>query len=84
MCGKKLKEITPHLNLLTKNISKVHLDSSVRPAAKVCEYLIKAYYSKQDLPIKAHFTESHKEKIIEACFNLMLNDENITKGLCHE
>ena len=77
MCGEKLEEIIPYLNLFTKNISKVHLDSAVRPVAKVCEYLIKSYYSKQNHALKGHLTESHKEKIIEACFDWMINDEKI-------
>ncbi len=77
MCGEKLEEIIPHLNLFTENIAKVHLDSAVRPVAKVCEYLIKAYYSKNDHTIETALTESHKEKIIEACFDWMINDEKI-------
>lgn len=77
MCGEKLEEIIPYLDMFTKNISKVHLDSAVRPVAKVCEYLIKPYYSKYDHIIKAHLLEIHKEKIIEACFDWMINDEKI-------
>lgn len=77
MCGEKLEEIIPYLDRFTENISKVHLDSAVRPVAKVCEYLIKFYYSKNDHEIKSHLSERHKEKIIEACFDWMINDEKI-------
>ena len=77
MCGENLDAIIPHLNLFTKNISKVHLDPAVRPVAKVCEYLIKDYYSKDDNKIKSTLTEKHKEKIVEACFDWMINDEKI-------
>lgn len=77
MCGEKLEEIIPHLNIFTQNISKVHLDSAVRPVAKICEYLITAYYSKTENKIKKHLTEAHKEKIIEASFDWMINDEKI-------
>ncbi len=77
MCGEKLEEIIPHLNLFTENVSKVHLDSAVRPVAKVCEYLIKAYYSKNGHAIKSHLSEIHKERIVEACFDWMINDEKI-------
>lgn len=77
MCGEKLEEIIPHLNLFTENISKVHLDPAVRPVAKVCEYLIKAYYSKDNHVVKFHLSEIHKEKIVEACFDWMINDEKI-------
>lgn len=75
MCDKHLDYIIPHLNLFIEQISKVHLDSAVRPVAKVCEYLIKAYYSKNENAIKTVLTASHKEKIIESCFDWMINDE---------
>ncbi len=77
MCGENLEEIIPHLDLFTENMSKVHLDPAVRPMAKVCEYLIKAYYSKHEHVIKSHLSETHKERIIEACFDWMINDEKI-------
>ena len=77
MCGEQLEKIIPYLDLFTQNIHKVHLDSAVRPVAKVCEYLIKAYYSKNETKIKKALTETHKEKITEACFDWMINDEKV-------
>ncbi|WP_296312117.1 adenylosuccinate lyase [Winogradskyella sp. UBA3174] len=77
MCGQKLEAVIPHLDNFTKNMSKVHLDSAVRPVAKVCEYIIKAYYSKIENKIQSHLSQSHKEEIIEACFDWMINDEKI-------
>tara|TARA_R110002033_G_scaffold56808_1_gene105796 strand:+ start:492 stop:1055 length:564 start_codon:yes stop_codon:yes gene_type:complete len=77
MCGKKLEAIIPFLDTFTEHINKVHLDSAVRPVAKVCEYITKTNYGKTDHLIKAHLTEKHKEKIIEACFDWMINDEKV-------
>ena len=77
MCGENLESSIPYLDSFTDNMSKVHQDSAVRPVAKVCEYLVKAYYSKHDNKIKTSLTEKHKEKIIEACFDWMINDEKI-------
>ena len=77
LCGEKLEAMIPYLDQFTQNISHVHLDSAVRPVAKVCEYLVKAYYGKENHPIKAHVTTQHKEKIVEACFDWMINDEKI-------
>ena len=51
MCGKNLEAIIPYLDVFTENMHKVHLDSAVRPVAKVCEYLVKAYYSKTESKI---------------------------------
>ena len=77
MCGENLEAAIPYLDLFTNNMNKVHLDSAVRPVAKVCEYLIKAYYSKHKNNIQTALTEEHKQKITEACFDWMINDEKI-------
>lgn len=77
MCGEHLEAIIPHLDTFTDHMHRVHLDSAVRPVAKVCEYLIKAYYSKLDNEIKSALLPKHKEKIVEACFDWMINDEKI-------
>ncbi|RNC87002.1 MAG: adenylosuccinate lyase [Winogradskyella sp.] len=77
MCGEKLEAIIPHLDMFTENMSKVHLDPAVRPVAKVCEYLVKAYYAKDNNALKKHLSTAHKEKIVEACFDWMINDEKI-------
>lgn len=77
MCGENLEAIIPFLDRFTEHIHKVHFDSAVRPVAKVCEYLAKAYYSKTDNKIKHALTAKHKEHIVEACFDWMINDEKI-------
>ncbi len=77
MCGENLEASIPYLDLFTEHMHKVHLDPAVRPVAKVCEYLTKAYYSKTDNQIKTALTPKHKERIIEACFDYMINDEKI-------
>ena len=76
-CGENLETIIPHLNYFTAHVGKVHLDSAVRPVAKVCEYLTKAYYGKKDTKIKSALTTVHKKHITEACFDWMINDEKI-------
>ncbi len=77
MCGENLEACIPYLDDFTKNMNKVHLDSAVRPVVKVCEYLIKAFYSKTKNPIQSALKPIHKERIIEACFDYMINDEKI-------
>jgi len=76
-CGENLEAVIPFLDKFTSNICRVHLDSAVRPVAKICEYLVKAYYSKQDNAIKQSLTPKYQERIIEACFDWMINDEKI-------
>ncbi|WP_418509721.1 adenylosuccinate lyase [Corallibacter sp.] len=77
MCGEKLEAIIPHLDYFTEHMHKVHLDPAVRPVAKVCEYITKAYYSKTENDIQQALTPTHKERIIEVCFDYMINDEKI-------
>ena len=77
MCGEKLEAIIPYLDRFTEDIHKVHFDSAVRPVAKVCEYLVKAFYAPITNPIQSALLAKHQERIIEACFDWMINDEKI-------
>lgn len=76
-CNHNLKTIIPHLDIFTEHLHKVHLDSAVRPVAKICELIIVSFYSKNDSPIKTALTPIHKERIIAACFDNLINDEKV-------
>ncbi|WOD44261.1 adenylosuccinate lyase [Hwangdonia lutea] len=77
MCKDNIEAIIPYLDSFTENMHKVHLDSAVRPVAKICEFLATAYYSKNENGIQTALTKTHKERIIEVCFDYMINDEKI-------
>lgn len=77
MCGQKLESIIPHLDQFTEHVHNVHLDSAVRPVAKICEYLSKAYYSKTTNSLQDVLTHTHQERIIEVCFDWLINDGKI-------
>ncbi len=77
MCGEQLDEIIPYLDVFTANMKRVHLDPAVRPIAKICEYLVMDYYSKEDNKMQTALTASHREHIVEACFDWMINDEKV-------
>ncbi len=72
-----LNAILPHLDRITEEMHKVHLDSAVRPIAKVCEYLIEAYYHKLHNQTKEQLTTVHKERIIELSFDYMITDQKV-------
>ena len=76
-CSKNIDTIIPHLDVFTEHLHKVHLDSAVRPVAKICELITKAYYSKNDSVIKTALNAIHKERIIETCFDYMIHDEKV-------
>lgn len=72
-----LDAILPHLDRITTEMHKVHLDPAVRPIAKICEYLIEAYYHKSPNHTKDYLKATHKEKIIELSFDYMITDQKI-------
>jgi hypothetical protein len=69
--------IIPYLDEFTLKISTVKFDSATRPVAKICEFLAKAYYSKEPNPLKKMLSAQHKERIIECAFDWMINDEKV-------
>jgi len=77
MCGKALDRLIPHLDIFLEQIGNIHLDSAVRPVAKICEYVITAYYSKESNSIKTHLKAIHLETITEACFDWLINDQKV-------
>jgi len=77
VCNEYIYGLIPYLDVFTKNLKRVHLDSAVRPVAKVCEILAKEYNSKHNKTIKKALQAVHKERIIEVCFDWMIKDEKI-------
>lgn len=77
ICNEYIYGLIPYLDIFTKNLKRVHLDSAVRPVAKICEMLAKVYDSKQNKTMKNSLQAIHKEQIIEACFDWMIRDEKV-------
>lgn len=75
--SKNLELIIPHLNRFTTHIDKIYLDSAVRPIAKICEYLITAYYLKKENKISQALKPKFKEKITETCFDWMISEQKV-------
>ena len=72
-----LPYIFPYLDLFTSSIGNVHLDSSVRPMAKICEYLIMNYFHKTPNTTKEALKDEHLEKITTACFDWLIGDHKV-------
>jgi hypothetical protein len=72
-----LDSILPYLDRFTKEMETVHLDPAVRPIAKICEYLIQAYYDKNNNHTKDYLNALHKERIIEISFDYMITDQKV-------
>ena len=69
-----LPYIFPWMNTFTEYIERVHLESSVRPLAKICEYLCLSYFKKKDLETQKVLTINHLEKITSVCFDWLIGD----------
>ena len=77
LCNRDVNFIIDHLNQFTENIHRVHQDSAVRPVAKLCELIAIAYSSNENTQMKKALRPTYKERIIETCFDYMINDEKI-------
>lgn len=72
-----LSYLFPYLDTFTDSIGNVHLDSSVRPMAKICEYLIKSYFHKTNTTTTEVLTPDHLEKITTACFDWLIGNHKV-------
>ncbi len=72
-----LSYLFPYLDEFTENLNKVHFDSSVRPMAKICELLMKTYFSKLPNEAQKALTETHLERITSACFDWLIGEHKV-------
>lgn len=73
----KLAYILPYLDVFTENLQGVKLDSSIRPVAKICEFLTKAYFSDTSHAAQKVMTETHLERITTACFDWLIGEHKV-------
>lgn len=74
---KDIRYLLPYLEPFTCLLEKVHLDSVVRPMAKICELLTTAYYSKTKNKSQQHLTRLQLERITTACFDWLIGDHKV-------
>lgn len=72
-----LPYLFPYLDRFTANIASLKLDSSVRPMAKICEYLIIGYFQKKDSKVQKALNEKHLEEITSACFDWLIGKHKV-------
>jgi hypothetical protein len=77
VCENYIYAIVPYLDTFCNNIKNVHLDSAVRPLAKVCYFIAQEYDSKQPNTLKKMLKPKHREQIIEACFDWLISKQKI-------
>lgn len=72
-----LSYIFDYLDVFTSHLGKVHFDSSVRPLAKICEFLTKDYFSVYENQVQKKLTEKHLEAIATACFDWLIGNHKV-------
>ncbi len=73
----RLPYIFNHLDVFTASLSELHLHPSVRPMAKICEYLILGYFKKQNKEVQKALSNMHLERITTACFDWIIGDHKV-------
>jgi len=74
---KNIQLILTHIDTFTLGFSKVQLDSSVRPMAKICELLMKAFFSKSKSDVQTKLKQYHLEKITTSCFDWLIGEHKV-------
>ena len=74
-CKENFVIIIPFLDAFCSLLSKVKLDGTVRPCAKICELLMLEYFVKRTPIFVDALSEKHFEKIIEAGFDWMITNK---------
>ncbi|RKR13450.1 hypothetical protein CLV91_2169 [Maribacter vaceletii] len=69
--------ILPYLNDFTKSLHKLHLQPSLRPMAKICEYLTKSYFQKKDAKCIKSLSDKHLEIIASNCFDWLIGEHKV-------
>lgn len=69
--------ILPHLYEFTTKISTLTFDSAIRPCAKICEHLAKAYYAKHKNEVQEKLKSNHIDIMIETGFDWLITPQKI-------
>ena len=72
-----LDYILPFIDIFSHKIGGLKLDSSVRPMAKICECLIKAYFSKNPNKTQTTLTTQNLEQIATSCFDWLIGEHKV-------
>lgn len=73
VCYQKLEWLTAHLDFFCSQIKNLKDESSIRPAAKICQLLVFSHYKEK----KAVLSEKHLEEITESSFDWLINDTKV-------
>lgn len=77
ICLNDLNFLVPHIDLFLFNINTLTKDNEIRPAAKICERLVIAYYNDSKNDLSKYLKKHHRQKITEVCFDWLLGNQKV-------
>ena len=77
VCKHDISFIFSYIDYFVANLSNLHLDSAVRPCAKIIEIIMELNYKKNNPKLKKLLSRDLKEKITETCFDWLLKDKKV-------
>ncbi|NND88617.1 MAG: adenylosuccinate lyase, partial [Flavobacteriaceae bacterium] len=77
VCRKNLSLIYPYLDHIFKHLPEVKADGALRSMGLMCELITIAYYKEKDQALKEQFTSTHKDIMIEQCFDWLITQQKV-------
>ncbi|WP_339627523.1 adenylosuccinate lyase [uncultured Maribacter sp.] len=74
---KKLEFIFPYIDTFTHSLSRLTLESSIRPASKICSLLVENQYSNKTSLSNKVLNKQHLNTIAEAAFDWLIGDHKV-------
>ncbi len=70
ICEDQIEIFTPFITEFCTVLPDFKKDSAIRPASKICLFVITSYYRKKDIPL----SKNQLQKITECCFDWLINE----------
>ncbi|TFG79095.1 MAG: adenylosuccinate lyase [Flavobacteriales bacterium] len=77
MAKDRLEYLLPYLDDFIPKLAQFHLDSSVRPMAKICECLTHSYFSKTKNKTQKVLNSRHLGAIATVCFDWLITPQKV-------
>ncbi len=73
VCEEQIELFIPLITDFCTVLPDFKIDSAIRPASKICLFLITSHYRKKNIPL----SEIQLQKITESCFDWLINDTKV-------
>ena len=73
----ELSYLYPYVDIFVDNLGRLKIDSSIRPAAKICEYFISCYFLNPRKECRNILKDRHLQGITTACFDWLIGDHKV-------